>query len=73
LFRTGDFTEDFGGGLCPNVGLRAAVVVIEIVHDGLFQFVDALEDAAANAFLVISAKNRSTMLSHEPEVGVKCK
>ena len=50
MFRTGDFTEDFGGGLCPNVGLRAAVVVIEIVHDGLLQFVDALEDAAANAF-----------------------
>ena len=27
-----------------------AIVVVEIVHDGLLQFVDALEDAAADAF-----------------------
>jgi hypothetical protein len=25
-----------------------AIVVVEIIHDGLLQFVDALEDAAAN-------------------------
>ena len=50
-----------------------AIVVVEIVHDGLLQFVDALEDAAADAFSVISAKKRSTMLSHEPDVGVKCR
>ena len=49
MFRTDDFTEDFGGGLGPNVGFRATVVVIEIVHDGLLQFVDALEDATADA------------------------
>ena len=27
-----------------------AIVVVEIVHDGFLQFVDALEDAAADAF-----------------------
>ena len=27
-----------------------AIVVVEIIHDGLLQFVDALEDAAADAF-----------------------
>jgi hypothetical protein len=67
LFRTGDFTEDFGGGLCPNVGLRAAVVVIEIVHDGLLQFVDALEDAAADA---LSGDLGKEALDHvEPRAG----
>ena len=27
-----------------------AIVLVEIVHDGLLQFVDALEDAAAACF-----------------------
>ena len=50
LFRTGDLSEDFAGGLCPDEGLGAGVVVFEIVHDGALQFGDAFEDAAANAF-----------------------
>ena len=50
MFRTRDFTEDFDGSLGPDVGLGMAIVVVEIVHDGLLQFVDALEDAAADAF-----------------------
>ena len=41
---------NFGGSLGPDVGLGMAIVVVEIVHDGLLQFVDALEDAAADAF-----------------------
>ena len=45
-------------------------MVVEIVHDGLLEFVDVLEDAAADAFRAISAKKRSTTLSHEPDVGV---
>ena len=49
MFRTGDFGEDFGGSLGPDVGLGLIVVFVEIVHDGLLQFIDALEDAAADA------------------------
>ena len=50
-----------------------AIVVVEIVHDGLLQFVDALDDAAADAFSGDLGKEASTMLSHEPDVGVKCR
>ena len=50
MFRTGDFSEDLGGSLGPDVGFGIAIVVIEIVRDGLFEFIDALEDAAADAF-----------------------
>ena len=48
-----------------------AIVVVEIVHDGLLQFVDVLKTPRRMRFRVISAKKRSTMLSHEPEVGEK--
>src|SRR5258708_36282582 len=49
MFRTGYFTEDFGGCLRPDIGLGMTVVFVEIVHYGLLQFIDALEDAAADA------------------------
>ena len=45
----GDLGEDLGGSLGPDVGRGMAVVVVEIVHDGLLQFIDALEDAATDA------------------------
>src|SRR6478752_6159077 len=44
-----------------------AIVVVEIVHDGLLQFVDALEDAAADAF---SGDPGKEALDHdEPRAG----
>jgi hypothetical protein len=67
LFRTCDFSEDFGGSLGPDVGLGLIVVFVEMVHDGLLQFIDALENTRRMRFLVISAKKRSTMLSQEPK------
>ena len=49
MFRTGNFSEDFSGGIGPDVGLGLIVVCVEIVDDSLLQFIDALEDAAADA------------------------
>ena len=67
MFRTGDFTEYFGGSLGPDVGLGMAVVVVEIAHDGLLQFVDAFEDAAADA---LSGDLGKEPLDHvEPRAG----
>ena len=51
LFRAGDFFEDFGGGLGPDEGLGVGIVVVEVVHDGGFEFGDAVEDAAADALV----------------------
>ena len=48
-----------------------AIVVVEIVDDGLLQFVDALEDAAADA-LSGDLGEEPTILSQDPDVGVKC-
>jgi hypothetical protein len=53
------------------VSLWAGIVVLQVSYDG--EFGDALEGAAAKAIRAISAKNRSSMLSQEAEVGVKCK
>jgi hypothetical protein len=47
LFRTGDFFEDFAGGLGPDEGLGIGVVVLEVVHDGAFELADALEGAGS--------------------------
>jgi hypothetical protein len=62
LFRTGDFTEDFGGGLGPDVGLGMIVVFIEIVDDGLFQLVDAVEEAQAYFTDVLTSSSISGRL-----------
>src|ERR1700730_4011105 len=67
LFRTGNFSEDFGGGLGPDVGLGLIVVCVEIVDDSLLQFIDALEDAAADA---LSGDLGKEALDHvEPRTG----
>lgn len=73
MFRTGDFTEDFGGSLGPDVGFGMAVVVVEIVHDGLLQFVDAFEDAASDALSGDLGKEPLDHVEPEPEAGVKCR
>ena len=49
-------------------------MVFEIVHDGLLQVGDAFEGAAADALSGDLGKEAlDHMLSHEPEVGVKCR
>jgi hypothetical protein len=43
-------------------------VFVEIAHDGLSQFVDALEERLGEfRFRMISAKKRSTIVSHDPK------
>jgi hypothetical protein len=49
LFRAGDFLEDFGGGLFPDIGFWTRIVIFQVVHDGLLQFCDALKCSAADA------------------------
>ena len=48
-------------------------MIVEILADGGFECVQRGEDATADALLVIKPKKRSTRLSHDAEVGVKCK
>jgi hypothetical protein len=73
LFRRGDLFEDFAGRLGPDEGLGIGIVVFQVLHDGALEFSNAFEGARRMRFLLISAKKRSTMLSREAEVGVKCK
>ena len=49
MFRTGDFFEDFTGGLGPDEGLGIGIVVVEVIHDGGLELGDAREGAASNA------------------------
>jgi hypothetical protein len=67
LFRTCDFTEDFGGSLGPDVGLGMAIVVVEIVHDGLLQFVDALEDYSVSKTLPRADPAKPNSISHRQD------
>jgi len=48
-FARATLLKDFDSSFGPDVGLGSAVVVVEIVHDGLPQFVNAFEDAAVDA------------------------
>ena len=65
MFRTADFTEDFGGGLGPDVGLGLTVVFVEIVDDGLLQLIDAFEGAAADALSGDLGKEALILLCHK--------
>jgi len=47
------------------------VVIFEVLFDRRAERFDAAEGAATNAFLVISAKKRSTWFSHDELVGMK--
>ena len=49
MFRSGDFFEDFAGGLGPDEGLWTGIVVFEVFHDGALEFGDTLEGTAADA------------------------
>jgi len=46
-----DFGEDVVGTGGPAVRFGVGIATIKVVQDGLFQFMDAAEDAAANPFL----------------------
>ena len=44
-----DFEDDVVGGFCPDQRFRVGVVVRDVVVDGAFEFVDAVENPAADA------------------------
>jgi ABC-type multidrug transport system fused ATPase/permease subunit len=50
LFRTGNLSEDFAHGLCPDEGFGVGIMVLEVVHDRALQFCDAFESAPADTF-----------------------
>ena len=50
-----------------------AVVEFEVVADGVLQFAGAAMDAAAQLFFGETCEPRSTRLSHDAPVGVKCR
>ena len=52
-------------------GLGSSIVPGDVLSDGNDQLFEGSEDAATDLILVMSRKKRSTMLSHEAEVGVK--
>jgi hypothetical protein len=49
LFRSGDFFEDFVGGLGPDEWFGVGIVFFQVLHDGVLQLGDAFEGAASNA------------------------
>lgn len=51
MFCTSDFFEDFAGGGCLYERFGLGIECFEVVHDGLLQFGDASEDAAADALI----------------------
>jgi hypothetical protein len=68
-----DGGDDFVGIGGPLEGLGMSVVVFDEPVDGFLELGHRSEDAALEPSLVRMAKNPSTALSQEAEVGVKWK
>jgi hypothetical protein len=69
-----DAAFDLGGGFGPAEGFGIFVPVGQKAGDGLLQARDAVEAAAWRmACAVMRPNQRSTRLSHEALVGVKCR
>jgi len=67
-----DLLQDIGRSCGPNERLRVTVMFADVRFDGSDQRIDAPKNATSDGLLVISRKNRSTMLSHDELVGIKC-
>ena len=72
LFPTVDLFDDGACGSRPDEERGVGVVLVEVVIDGHLQVDDGVEHATTYALRVISAKKRSTRLSQDADVGVKC-
>jgi hypothetical protein len=59
-----------GGG--PDEWLWVLISMFDPICDRLFEFINGVEVLRRMRWRVISANRRSTILSHEQEVGVKC-
>ncbi len=64
--------QNIAGAGSPDKRLGIAVVVNYVFVDGSDQFVYAGDTPRRSLLSLMSRKNRSTMLSHEALVGVKC-
>ena len=53
-------------------GFAALVSAVNEGPDGVFEVADGVEGAAPDGWRVMIKKKISTMLSHDPLVGVKC-
>jgi len=67
-----DLLQDVAGGFGPDEGFGTGVVVVDVPLNGLDEFGDLVNTPRRNRWVVISRKKRSTMLSQDAEVGVKC-
>jgi hypothetical protein len=67
-----DLREDLVSGFRPDEGLRRIVGDREVLANGGFEGADTSMGAAFNLLLARSANQRSTRLSQDALVGVKC-
>ena len=65
------FGQDVFSLGCPVECQRVVVVVLDVVHDGVDEFLDGLEDTSSNAFVGNFPKHCFTRSNQEPLVGVK--
>jgi hypothetical protein len=65
--------EELVSGFGPDEGVAAFVPAVDERADSGDQLFDAAEAAARMACRVMIEKKISTMFSHDPEVGVKCR
>ena len=70
---SGNALEDGIGGLGPDEGFRIVVVGMDECGDGDLQLVHAAMDAALDLLVGEQREPRSTWLSQEALVGVKCR
>jgi hypothetical protein len=73
LTKSSDAGENLISGFGPDKRRRIVVSEFDIVFDGLFQFERAAMSRSFDLFSVSKPNHRSTRLSHEALVGVKCK
>jgi len=71
-FSISDAAFDIGGRLGPAKGLAILIPVAEPIHDRGFEAAYLSKLPRRKAWLVMVANQRSTRLSHEGLVGVKC-
>jgi hypothetical protein len=67
-----DLLQDVAGFGGPDEGFGVVVVMVDVVEDRCYQFLDTAKHSAPQSIYVRSRKKRSTMFSHEQPVGVKC-
>ena len=70
---SGNRFEDLVSGFSPGERFRIPAVMVEKSSNRVLEFAGAAVNAAAQSPFIRSANQRSTRLSQEPPVGVKCR